>query len=56
MAKSPAKSIKIINCEDCGLAVRNGVATCQNCGSRSFDTHEYILASLVNKERELLVV
>ena len=43
MVKSPPRSIYVTYCGDCGLSVRDGVATCQNCGSRDFDTHEYTL-------------
>jgi RNA polymerase subunit RPABC4/transcription elongation factor Spt4 len=50
--KFPPKMIKATYCEDCGLSIRDGIATCQNCGSRDFETHNYILASLVQNQLE----
>lgn len=50
MPKLPPRVIKITNCEDCSLTIRDGISTCQNCGSRDFQTHNYILESLVKSE------
>jgi len=45
MPKNPPKSIKIVNCGDCGLKIRDGVAICQNCGSKDFHSYKYVLES-----------
>jgi len=45
LPKSPPESIKLTYCGSCDLSVRDGVAYCQNCGSRYFNTHKYVLAN-----------
>lgn len=47
---NPPKSIKLTYCGSCGLSIRDGVAICQNCGSRHFETHEYIRANQNNQK------